>query len=302
MKTTEHLIIPGRAKNLGEVTIWRTLPSRQKRSVGPFVFIDHMGPQKIDSAHSLEVRPHPHIGLATLTYLFSGQALHRDSLGSKQMISAGDLNLMTAGRGIVHSERTPDSAIRDILHGIQIWLALPKEQEDCEPTFQHWRKDQLPNIHIEDGLNAQLLLGEFAGSKSPVVTLSKTLLLQCQCTADLSCEVTCNEQEFALCLISGSCSVDDQELRPEDLICLAGPRRIKLRLRAGTQFVILGGDPHPEPRFIWWNFVSSSQEKIRQAAQAWQEQRMGQIESETDFYPAPEMPVQSTKPTTAEDV
>lgn len=291
--SSPHLIIKGREKDLGSMTISRTLPNAKKRSVGPFVFVDHMGPIELDETHRMSVRPHPHIGLATVTYLFEGRGYHHDSLGSKQVIHPGDLNLMIAGKGIVHSETTPpeDLKTNKKMHGVQIWVALPLSHEDCEPSFNHWPKEQFPEIELCPGINAKLLIGEFNNVKSPVTILSRTLFIDCQSEMQTNCELSLNEKEIGIEVISGQITVDGQVVDKNDLIVISDPKKINLQIKAGTRFIIIGGDPHPEPRYIWWNFVSSSKEKIRKAAQSWKDHTFGTVEGEPDYIPLPDTPL-----------
>lgn len=287
----ENIIIHGRERDLGGFLVHRSLPSSKRRSLGPFVFLDHMGPLEVTEERHMNVRPHPHIGLATVTYLFDGRGYHRDSLGSKQMITPGDLNWMTAGRGIVHSERTPseDSAAHPHkwMHGVQIWVGLPVEQEECEPTFVHWPKEQLPSVKINDSLNAKLMIGEHQGVKSPVKTLSRTLFMDIPCPVAGRDTWTFAEQEIGLFVVSGAAEINGQALKAEDLILVADAKKIDIQYEENSRLLVIGGDPFPEPRHIWWNFVSSRKELIHKAAAAWKDQTFGQVEGETDFIPLP---------------
>lgn len=293
---SSDLVIHAKPKDLGGFSVARSLPSMQKRAIGPFVFLDHMGPMKVDSEHLLSVRPHPHIGLATVTYLFSGRGHHRDSLGSDQIISSGDINLMVAGQGIVHSERTPaedlDPTKNVTLHGVQIWVALPIQDEKCEPSFFHYPKAQLPLIKISDNLSLNLLIGQYQNTQSPVKSFSPTffaelLLKQNQKSTTLSFEY----EEIGLFVIEGEVTINNQALAVNDLISVADSKNIQLSWSADARLVVVGGTPFKEPRYMWWNFVASDKNDIREAAKLWQSQHMGQVAGESDFIPLPTDPL-----------
>jgi redox-sensitive bicupin YhaK (pirin superfamily) len=290
----KDFIIESRSRDLGGFSVHRSLPSAVKRQLGPFVFLDHMGPLKIDSTHALDVRPHPHIGLATVTYLFEGRGLHRDSLGSKQIIEPGDLNWMTAGKGIVHSERSPqedrDPAQKQVIHGVQIWVGLPKEFEECEPSFVSWPKNKMPEINLSQNLKAKLMLGKFQNYASPVKVLSPTLFMDFTCLNDTKEKISFDEKELGIFLISGQAKINNLELKPEDLIVIADPSNIEIDVKKNSRLIVIGGEPFPEPRFIWWNFVSTRRDRIKQAAELWKEQKMGQINGEAEFIPLPNTP------------
>lgn len=295
MENHEEIIIHGRERDLGGFSVHRCLPNLKKRSVGPFVFLDHMGPMSLDETHALDVRPHPHIGLATVTYLFSGRAFHRDSLGSVQEINPGDLNLMIAGKGIVHSERSlredREQEPPKQIHGVQIWLALRKDQEECVPSFTHWPMQEFPLLDLPEplagGISSCLLLGEYQGVRSPVPTWWKTVLIDFASHRDTEFALSFEEQEIAIGIISGEVIVDTHRLNANDLIVVKDPRQVTIQAALGARFIALGGNPYPEPRYIWWNFVSSNKERLRQAAQDWKNQTMGQVPGEVDFIPLP---------------
>lgn len=291
----KDLVINGRKKDLGGFTVARTIPSPKRRHVGPFVFLDHMGPMQVDSAHSMDVRPHPHIGLSTVTYLFSGRGFHRDSLGSAQVIAPGDLNWMTAGKGIVHSERTPEedrnSSRRITLHGIQIWVALPVEYERCEPNFSHYAKSILPSLEMVPGLAGKLLIGQHGQVVSPVKTYSKTFFAEMISTEDLKTKIKIDEEEVGIFLVEGSATINGQKLDIDDIILISDPQQISLIVTKSTRLIFIGGQSFPEPRYIWWNFVSSKKELIHEAAALWERQQMGRVPEETDFIPLPKDPL-----------
>lgn len=292
MAAMENIIIHGRERDLGGFIVHRSLPSAQRRFCGPFVFLDHMGPLEVTEEHQMNVRPHPHIGLATVTYLFDGRGYHRDSLGSKQMITPGALNWMTAGRGIVHSERTPkEDQIANPhkhMHGVQIWVGLPTEHEECDPSFAHWPSDSMPRVKFGNSIDAKLMIGEFNGTRSPVNCLSRTLFMDIPCAQAGEGKWSFNEQELGLFIVSGSATINGHELNGDDLILVADPKNIEIKYASNTRILAIGGEPFPEPRHIWWNFVSSKKELIHKAAAAWKEQTFGHVEGEIDFIPLPD--------------
>lgn len=289
------LIIKGRTRDLGGFIVQRILPVAHKRSVGPFVFLDHMGPMSVDENHGMEVRPHPHIGLATVTYLFEGRGFHRDSLGSEQIIRPGDINLMVAGRGVVHSEHTPaedrTSGSHTKMHGVQIWLGLPKKDEECEPSFVHWPKESFPAVTGLKGFEGKLLLGEFQGLKSPVISRWRTIFLDFASRANSAGDFAFGEQEVGILVISGECNIDGHQLSANDLIVVGDPSKVSIESATNARFLVIGGTPFPEERFMWWNFVSTSKERIRKAADDWKNNRMGQVKGETDVIPLPDTPL-----------
>lgn len=289
------LIIHGKARDLGGFSVYRILPDIQKRSVGPFVFIDHLGPMKIDATHALDVRPHPHIGLSTVTYLFEGKGFHRDSLGNKQIIEPGDLNWMTAGSGIVHSERSPQEERKPnehhAIHGIQIWVALPKEQEDCPPSFTHYNKNLFPEIELSKGLNGKLLIGHYGDKASPVLTPSPTFFMVAQTNESSAANINIPTIELGIFVISGTANINSHKLLPQDLLVTNNSASLSLQVEAGTVLAFFGGDPLPEKRYMWWNFVSSNSEKIRAAALRWKNQEMGKVPEETEYIPLPNDPL-----------
>lgn len=289
------LIITGRVRDLGGFSVVRMIPSAKRRHVGPFVFLDHLGPMTIDHSHILDVRPHPHIGLATVTYLFEGRVRHRDSLGSDQVIVPGDLNWMTAGKGVVHSERTPeedrDSKAGNKIHGIQIWVGLPLEQEECEPYFVHYSKSVLPNLDMSEKLSGKLLIGNYQGISSPVTPLSPTVFIDLYSKNKGEEVISFKEEEIGIFLIAGHCRINDQDLNINDLMVVSDPSTIKMNYTEETRLIIIGGEPFSEPRYIWWNFISSSKERIQKAASDWQNQTMGNVSGESDFIPLPDTPL-----------
>jgi redox-sensitive bicupin YhaK (pirin superfamily) len=273
----ETLLEP-RERDLGDgFFVRRLLPSAKRRAVGPFVFFDHFGPTTLPPGKGLDVRPHPHINLATVTYLFDGEIVHRDSLGSHQKIQPGDINWMTAGRGIVHSERT-DSALRArgaSVHGLQLWVALPREHEEAPPAFNHYPAAELPEFS-DGGVDMRLLVGEAFGRRSPVTTFSRLVYLDVRMRAGATVELPDDEAvhlDLGAYVVEGSVTAGGQPFTPAHMMLFRAGRRIHLRAETDSRFVVVGGDPFPEPRHIWWNFVSSSEARIDQAARDWRERR-----------------------------
>lgn len=289
------ILISGKKKDLGGFIVSRTLPNIKRRNVGPFVFLDHMGPLQVDHEHLMSVRPHPHIGLSTVTYLFSGRGLHRDSLGSKQVIEPGDLNWMTAGRGIVHSERTPVEDLsahpKKNMHGIQIWVALPVEEEECEPNFTHYPKETLPVFTLAENFSGKLLIGNYKNTTSPVKCYSQTFFADITVENDVDSVLNIPEEEIGVFLLNGKATVNNQELSTDDLLLVANPSEIKIQATQNTRLIFIGGKAFAEPRYIWWNFVSSRRERIREAAEQWKKQLLGQVAEESDYIPLPEDPL-----------
>jgi redox-sensitive bicupin YhaK (pirin superfamily) len=282
-----ELTIQPRVRSLGEFDVRRVLPAAKRRMVGPFVFLDHMGPAVFPPGHGIAVRPHPHIGLATITYLFEGEILHRDSLGYRQRIQAGAVNLMTAGSGIVHSERASDDLDRTSrLHGIQSWLALPLELEEMEPTFVHYPATSLPE-RVIDGCTVRVIMGSAYGLQSPVLTYSPTLYFEATLLADRTLVVLDEAQERAVYVVAGSVAVGADVYGEGTLAVLREGVAAPLRAQADTRVIVVGGTP-VGPRHIWWNFVSSSEARIERAKRDWAEMRMGSVPGDPEFIPLPE--------------
>ena len=289
--STSFLPLTGHAKDLGGgFTVRRLLPALQRRSVGPFVFFDHFGPATVAPASAYDVRPHPHIGLATVTYLFEGAILHRDSVGSLQQIEPGAINWMTAGRGIVHSERRPESLANQpyVNHGIQLWAALPLAHEEADPSFVHTPASAIPQVQV-DGASVRVLIGEAFGQTSPVATYSRTLYLDVQLPAGATLEIPALAPELAVYTVDAPVSLNGAEV-PAHILAVAEPGR-PLRLTAGesaVRLMVIGGEPLDAPRHMWWNFVSSRKERIVQAASDWEAQAMGRVPGEVEWIPLPE--------------
>jgi redox-sensitive bicupin YhaK (pirin superfamily) len=273
----------------GGFKVRRLLPAAQRQSVGPFIFFDHFGPVTAQPEDNHDVRPHPHIGLSTVTYLFEGAMMHRDSLGTVQRIEPGAINWMTAGRGIVHSERTPEDlrSVTRTSHGLQLWAALPQDKEEIPPAFSHTAAHALPQIQLQ-GATARVLIGSAFGHTSPVDAPSPTLYVDVAIQPNASIQCDTAYAELAVYAVQGELSVDGQLLAEHTLGVLersAAPPTITSTQAA--RFVIIGGESVGK-RFIWWNFVSSRKERIEQASADWQAQRMGRIEGETEWIALPE--------------
>jgi redox-sensitive bicupin YhaK (pirin superfamily) len=282
-----ELTIQPRVRSLGEFDVRRVLPSGKRRMVGPFVFLDHMGPAVFPPGHGIAVRPHPHIGLATITYLFEGEIMHRDSLGSRQLIQAGAVNLMTAGRGIVHSERASDDLDRTSrLHGIQSWIALPLELEEMEPTFLHYPGASLPE-RVIDGCTVRVIMGSAYGLPSPVLTYSPTLYFEATLPADGTLMLLDEADERAVYVVAGSVSIGADVYGEGTLAVLRQGATAPLRAQAAARVIVIGG-AQLGPRHIWWNFVSSAEARIELAKRDWAAMRMGVVAGDNEFIPLPE--------------
>jgi redox-sensitive bicupin YhaK (pirin superfamily) len=269
------LVIEQRRRDLGGFEVGRVLPFAKRRMVGPFVFFDHMGPVDFQPGipRSVDVRPHPHIGLATLTYLFEGEIMHRDSVGSEQPIQPGEVNWMIAGRGITHSERF-ERARREggRMNGIQAWVALPKEEEETDPSFEHHAAAALP-VFKQDGARARLIAGEAMGARAPVRTHSPLFYIQCELAAGARTELPARYPERAAYVAAGEVEVDGQRIGEGRMVVFAPGKPVPIRAAAPAIVMLLGGEPIGE-RFIEWNFVSSSKERIAQAKADWRAGRM----------------------------
>jgi redox-sensitive bicupin YhaK (pirin superfamily) len=291
------LVILPPSRDLGDgFTVRRALPQPQRRMVGPFIFFDQMGPVELRDGQGLDVRPHPHIGLATVTYLFAGEIMHRDSLGSVQPIRPGELNWMSAGAGIVHSERSPDAARHggSRLFGLQLWVALPAGQEESAPSFAHHDAAAIPSGEI-DGATVRQIVGAMDGLASPVKTLSEMIYAEIAMAPGTRYRVPSDQIERAFYLIDGAVTVDGQPFAPSELVILKPHAEIVLASERGARLVLIGGEPFPEPRFIYWNFVSSRAERIEQAKQDWRERRFADVPGEQEFIPLPEDPPQPVR-------
>ncbi|PJI39110.1 pirin family protein [Ferrovibrio sp.] len=284
------MLITPRMRDLGEgFTVRRVLPYAKRRHVGPFVFFDHMGPVQFAPGQGLDVRPHPHIGLATVTYLFEGEIMHRDSLGVVQPIRPGDVNWMVAGRGIAHSERTR-AELRQSgapLHGIQSWFALPKAYEETEPTFHHHPATSLPEIE-KPGVRLRLIAGSAFGATSPAQTFAPMFYLDAQMSNGATLPLPDGYEEQAVYVAIGEVQLDGQVYGEGTMLVLKPEARPAITARGAARLMLLGGAPLDGERNLWWNFVSSSKERIEQAKADWRSENWPKVPGETEFIPLPE--------------
>jgi redox-sensitive bicupin YhaK (pirin superfamily) len=287
----ETVVVP-RTSDLGGFEVRRALPSMQRRTVGPFVFLDQMGPVELAAGTGLDVRPHPHIGLSTVTYLHEGSIVHRDGAGNIRTILPGEVNWMTAGRGIVHSERSSPAsrAQAQRLAGLQAWVALPAAHEETDPGFVHYGMDDQVVIEGE-GVRAQVIAGSLFGKTSSVPTLSPLFFGDAILAAGARVTLAAEYEERAAYVVSGAVEVDGQLFEAGRLVVFAPGRPVDFLARAASRVALLGGEPLEGPRFLWWNFVSSRRERVVQAREDWQRDRFQQTVpgDETEFIPAPEM-------------
>jgi redox-sensitive bicupin YhaK (pirin superfamily) len=294
MPITQQLA--GSEKDLGGgFVVRRLLPAARQRSVGPFIFFDHFGPAEELPGVNHDVRPHPHIGLATVTYLFEGAMMHRDSLGTEQLIAPGAINWMTAGRGIVHSERRPDHLreVRFVNHGLQLWTALPLEHEEAEPSFSHTPSDAIPEVNVGDA-RVRVLVGAAFGVRSPVPALAPALYLDVGLPGGARMELPPLAAELAVYGIAGELALDGAVLPAGVMAVLQPGLPVTLSAPAGARLVVVGGAPLDAPRHLWWNFVSSRKERILAASADWEAQRMGRVPGDDEFIPLP--PTRFTPP------
>jgi redox-sensitive bicupin YhaK (pirin superfamily) len=284
----QHLL-RSHPRDIGGFAVRRVLPSVPKQMVGPFIFFDHMGPARLAPGEGLDVRPHPHIGLATVTYLFEGEILHRDSLGSVQPIRPGDVNWMTAGRGIAHSERTPHElrAAGASVHGIQTWVALPREHEEAEPSFFHHPRSTLPVVD-QPGATLRVIAGRAFGVRSPVAVFSDTLYAAAELDPGATLAVPPEHEERGVYVVDGDVTIGETAVEAGSLAVLAEGVEVPVRAPFSATLMLLGGAKMDGPRFIWWNFVSSAKERIERAKADWHEDRFGRVPGETERIPLPE--------------
>ena len=283
----KHKLTPAE-KDLGGLIVRRLFPVVGHKNVGPFVFFDHFGPVDFAPGEGMDVRPHPHIGLSTVTYLFEGEILHRDSLGVVQAIKPGEINLMVSGKGIVHSERTaPEIRVTgQKSHGLQLWLALPGEDEDCDPAFYHYDATEIPSLS-QKGCQLKLLIGEAYGLCSPVITNCPTLYFECQIEAGADLALPGNVAELGIFMISGQVKVGDDTINQHQLAILDSSQLESISASEQSHFVVIGGEPQGK-RHIYWNFVSTSRDKIEQAKSDWRQGRFAPVPGETEFIPLPD--------------
>ncbi|NIX77580.1 pirin family protein [Microvirga terricola] len=284
-----ELIIVPRVRDLGGFEVRRALPHGRRQMVGPFIFFDHFGPVQFLAGQGMDVRPHPHIGLATVSYLFDGRILHRDSEGNIQEIVPGAMNLMTAGRGIAHSERTPEME-RAGLHsmlGLQSWIALPEGQEEVDPSFQHFDAATLPVIE-DAGVRARVIAGSAFGKTAPVKSLSEWFYVEVRLEAGASAPLDATYEERAVYVLDGEVEITGDRFEGPRLLIFRPGDRITIKAVRPSRMMFLGGTAMKGPRYLWWNFVSSSRERIEQAKEDWRTGRFAPVPEETEFIPLPE--------------
>jgi redox-sensitive bicupin YhaK (pirin superfamily) len=285
-----ELIIVPRTRDIGDgFAVRRALPHGRRQMVGPFIFFDHFGPVQFVAGHGMDVRPHPHIGLATVTYLFDGTITHRDSEGHIQEIKPGAMNLMTAGRGIAHSERTPEveRAAGHSMLGLQSWIALPAGREEIAPSFQHFSADTLPTVQ-DTGFKARVIAGSSFGAASPVAMVSEWFYVEVTLDAGASVPLDADHEERAIYVVDGEIAIAGERFEGPRLLIFRPGDRITVRATRPARMMFLGGAALEGPRHIWWNFVSSSKERIEQAKADWKAGRFAAVPEETEFIPLPE--------------
>jgi redox-sensitive bicupin YhaK (pirin superfamily) len=287
----EVLMLRARLREVGNSQVRRLLPAAKKQAVGPFLFFDHFGPEELEPSSDHDVRPHPHIGLSTVTYLFEGRMVHRDSIGSVQAIEPGAINWMTAGRGIAHSERAPEElkGKRRRSHGLQLWVGLPKSHEDGEPGFAHTPGAAIPQDE-RDGARIRMLIGRGWDMESPVVPVSETLYVDIALPAGGALDVPALAAERAVYGVDGSYSLQGRSMQPYAMAVLPAGKTVRLEGGGPARVVLIGGEPLDGPRFIWWNFVSSRRERIVEAASEWDAHQTPRIPGESEWIPLPGSP------------
>jgi redox-sensitive bicupin YhaK (pirin superfamily) len=282
-------VIDGRARDLGGFSVRRVLPAGDLQTVGPFIFFDHIGPAVFAPGTGVDVRPHPHIGLATVTYLYAGEFMHRDSLGTAQLIRPGDVNWMVAGRGIAHSERTPPDvrlAGGASIHGIQTWIALPRQHEEAEPAFEHHPASTLPEIRLP-GAVLRLIAGAAFGQRAPAAVFSPMFYLDAAMEAGGTVELPTQYQERAVYVAEGEIAIDGSRYGPGQMVLFAADSTAAPVATMPSRTMLLGGAPLDGPRHIWWNFVSSSRERIEQAKRDWQLGAFAPVPGDDERIPLP---------------
>lgn len=288
MKNEINLIIEPREKDIG-ITVRRILPWAKKRMVGPFIFLDEMGPAHLlPPGQAMDVRPHPHIGLSTLTYLFEGAIVHRDSLGYVETIVPGEVNWMTAGKGISHSERESSDARTHerTIHGLQFWVALPKEKEDMNPTFEHFKNAAIPK-HTSAGAEITIIAGSAFGKTSPLTAHSPMVFMVIEGKEQGRIEIPSEGHELAIYVVKGSVKIDGETYTANKMVVFKNKSDLSFYHSADALVAVIGGEPFPEERFIWWNLVSSSHDKIEAAKKAWEDNSFPQVPGETEKIPLP---------------
>lgn len=290
--SNQGLIIEERSRDIGDFLVGRLLPFREKRMVGPFIFIDHMGPSEVGNGKYLDIDPHPHIGLSTLTYLFEGEVMHRDSLGTVQRISPGSVNWMTGGHGVTHTERTPDEYRDDKIrhfHGFQIWVALPKNLEDMNPSFHHTEASDLPKWQV-DGMQFVLVAGEAYGRKSPVPVHSPLFMIEIKANRKGVFDGAELQGEIGICIIEGELKACDQTITKGHMLVAKQQDVCKFEVAAGSHILVFGGEEMPEKRHIFWNYVSTDFQKIEKAHERWKNHQFPKVPGDDGYIVSPEIP------------
>ncbi len=280
-------IVHPKEKNLGGFCVRRTLPNQAIKNIGPFIFFDHMGPATFAAGEGINVRPHPHINIATVTYLFEGEILHRDSIGSEQVIRPGDLNLMVTGSGMVHSEREPSRVKNQVhsVHGLQLWLALPEQDEEADPAFYHYRAQDLPQLEI-DGVSVRIMIGTAFKATSPVKTYSSTLYIESYLKAGQSLQLP-NAAQRGLYVVSGELKLKNTQITEHSMVVLDANEHVTVTAHKDSQIALIGGESLGK-RYVDWNFVSSNKQRIEQAKQLWNDRQFPEIVNDADeFIPYP---------------
>jgi len=298
VETAFEQIITPVTHDLGAFKVNRSLPARERTMVGPFIFVDEFGPARLPAGQGMDVRPHPHINLATVTYLFDGAIEHRDSIGSHQVIEPGAINLMTAGSGIVHSERSPQELRPDgpSLYGMQTWLALPDGAEEIAPAFDHVAADGLPLVE-DGGASARVLMGSLWGAQAATPQHSPTIYADIQLSPGGSLPIDAEADERAVMLVGGEADLDGQALELYALYVLRPGHRARLSSGAGGRLMLMGGAAFTTRRYVFWNFVSSSRDRINQAKEDWKAQRFPTIPGDDqEFIPLPQVPTTVSYP------
>lgn len=285
------LIIEERSRDIGDFLVGRLIPFRQKRMVGPFIFIDHMGPSRVEPGNYMDIGQHPHIGLSTLTYLFEGELMHEDSLGTKQRIAAGSVNWMTGGKGVVHTERTPQDMRNGqefTVHGYQVWVALPKEKEEIDPSFHHVAKEELPSWQ-EGDLSMVLVAGKAYGKESPVPVHSPLFMIDVKSKSSPQLLETGSNLfgEIGICVVKGYIEACGQRVEAGNMLVSKAQEACKLTVGEDSHLLFFGGEPFPEQRHIFWNFVSSRQERLAEALQQWIDKDFPMVANDSSYIPAP---------------
>ncbi|WDR06747.1 pirin family protein [Devosia rhodophyticola] len=284
-----ELVVVPRTRDLGNFPVRRALPHGKRQMVGPFIFFDHFGPVQFISGQGMDIKPHPHIGLSTVTYLFDGKITHRDSEGNVQEIQPGAMNLMTAGRGITHSERTPDveRSVGQKMLGLQSWIALPEGREEIDPSFQHFGAEALPTV-TDAGLSARIIAGSAFGKSAKVDMVSDWFYVEVTLAAGNSAPLDADHEERAIYIVDGEIDIAGDVFEGPRLLVFRPGDKISVTAVRPSRMMFLGGTALGGPRYIWWNFVSSSKERIEQAKEDWKNARFGAVPDETEFIPLPE--------------